>query len=118
MSSEMQDILIEMAASELDGMNKSSAEFAEKFQNDRKPVEDSFAQILGQLAGRKRKEPQLNPQAEQIARVLTGFPQLIPVVQGVIDDFVAATEKASADLAKKYAGMRTPEAPPAQGGPA
>jgi len=90
------EILGEAMAAEMAGMQASSQQFEAEMKENRDRTKDMYSNVFSSLA--KKKEPPLRPDVANIAKLLQQQPLLIPVVQKLLDEKLAAISAAVADI--------------------
>ena len=106
MSLDLQGMLGELAAEQMEKMTAQQDEFGKRMTEQQKVVDLSANRIMERFTRRRPPgEPQAkkySPEVEKIADFLTAFPKLIPVVNNVIVQVTAAMESAFDNVAAKY----------------
>ena len=90
------EMLGEAMAGEMAAMSANSAQFEAEMKENRDRTKDMYSNVFSSLA--KKKEPPLRPDVATIAKLLQQQPLLIPVVQKLLDEKLAAISAAVADI--------------------
>lgn len=119
MSLDLQGMLGELAAEQMEQMTAQQDEFGKRMAAQQQVVDNSANRILERFSRRRPQEQQVkkySPEIEKIADFLMAFPKLVPVINNVIVQVTAAMESAFDNVAAQYNQPAQGTVPPSQGG--
>ena len=108
-------LLADIAGEQFKQMDTERQQFGERMAEQQKTIDASANRIMERLAFRRNPNAQQNSQPQyskevlDVANILTAYPKLVPVVNGVIAKLMKAMEVAFNEAAATYA-------PPTNGG--